>query len=53
MLYQGSEAMACLSNGRIGRMMMGRGLEREVAFAARQNRFTVVPELRDGVLRPA
>ena len=34
-------------------MMIGRGLEREVVFAAQQSRFSVVPELRDGVLRPA
>jgi 2-phosphosulfolactate phosphatase len=53
MLYEGSDALACLSDGRIGRMMIGRGLEREVVFAAQQSRFSVVPELRDGVLRPA
>ncbi len=53
MLYEGSEALACLSDGRVGRMMRARGLEREVAFAAQQSLFSVVPELRQGVLRPA
>ena len=53
MLYEGSDALACLSDGRVGRMMLARGLEREVAFAAQQSRFSVVPELRRGVLRPA
>jgi 2-phosphosulfolactate phosphatase len=53
MLYEGSDALACLSDGRVGRMMLARGLEREVAFAAQKSRFTVVPELRDGALRPS
>lgn len=53
MLYEGSDAHACLSGGRLGRMMLARGLEREVAFAAQESRFRVVPELRGGVLRPA
>jgi 2-phosphosulfolactate phosphatase len=53
MLYQGGDALACLSEGRVGRMMSERGLGREVVFAAQQNRFSVVPELRHGVLRPA
>jgi 2-phosphosulfolactate phosphatase len=53
MLYERSEALACLSDGRVGRMMLARGLDREVAFAAERSRFRVVPELRDGALRPA
>jgi len=53
LLYQGRDALACLSSGRVGRLMTGRGLEREVAFAAQESRFAVVPELRDGVLRPS
>jgi phosphosulfolactate phosphohydrolase-like enzyme len=53
MLYERSDPLACLSEGRVGRMMQARGLEREVAFAAQQSRFAVVPELRGGVLRPA
>lgn len=53
MLYEGSDALACLSRGRLGRMMLERGLEREVEFAAQRSRFRVVPELRGGVLRPA
>jgi 2-phosphosulfolactate phosphatase len=53
LLYQGSDALACLSHGRVGRLMARRGLQRELAFVAQQSRYSVVPELRDGVLRPA
>jgi phosphosulfolactate phosphohydrolase-like enzyme len=34
----------------VGRMMVGRGLRREVEYAARQDRLEVVPELREGRL---
>jgi phosphosulfolactate phosphohydrolase-like enzyme len=34
-------------------MMLSRGLEREVRFAARKSCFDVVPELRDGCVRKA
>ena len=47
-LHDGADALECLSQGRIGRMMRARGLEGEVAFAAEKGRLDVVPELRDG-----
>jgi 2-phosphosulfolactate phosphatase len=50
-LHDGSDALACLSSGRIGRLMRARGLEHELAFAAEKGRFDVVPVLSDGVLR--
>jgi 2-phosphosulfolactate phosphatase len=49
-LHAGSDALACLSEGRVGRMMRDRGWDREVAFAARADRLAVVPVLRDGRL---
>lgn len=49
-LHERTDALDCLSRGRIGRMMRERGLEREVAFAAQKSRYAVVPELRDGRL---
>ena len=48
MLHDGTDALACLSRGRVGRMMAERGWEREVEWAARQDHLAVVPELRDG-----
>jgi 2-phosphosulfolactate phosphatase len=50
LLHDGSDALSCLSRGRVGRMMLGRGLRREVEYAARQDRLEVVPELREGRL---
>ncbi len=50
MLHDGTDAMACLSASRVGRMMRARGLEREVAWAAREDHLGVVPELRGGSL---
>jgi 2-phosphosulfolactate phosphatase len=50
LLHDGSDALSCLSRGRVGRMMVGRGLRREVEYAARQDRLEVVPELREGRL---
>ena len=49
-LHDGSDALTCLSRGRVGRMMRERGLEREVEWAARKDRLAVVPELRGGSL---
>ena len=34
-LHDGSDAFECLASSRVGRMMLARGLEREVRFAAR------------------
>lgn len=50
-LYERTEAMECLAQARVGRMMLARGLEDEVRFAAEQDRFPVVVKLVDGVLR--
>lgn len=50
LLHEKSDALDCLSRSRIGRLMRERGLEREVAFAAQKDRYSVVPELRDGRL---
>lgn len=50
LLHDGSDAQTCLSRGRVGRMMMARGLDREVEYAAQQDRLEVVPELRGGRL---
>ena len=49
-LHDGSDALSCLSRGRVGRMMRERGLEREVEWAARKDHLAVVPELRGGSL---
>jgi len=50
LLHDRSDALECLSMGRIGRMMRERGFEREIAFAAEKSRYATVPELRDGRL---
>jgi 2-phosphosulfolactate phosphatase len=50
-LHDRWDALECLSASRIGRLMISRGLEREVAFAARKDAYAVVPELREGCLR--
>jgi 2-phosphosulfolactate phosphatase len=49
-LHAGSDALDCLSQGRVGRMMRERGWDHEVAFAAQRDRMAVVPVLRDGRL---
>ena len=51
MLHDGRDAFECLAQGRIGRMMLARGLEDEVRFAAEKDRFGVVPALEGGRLR--
>ncbi len=50
LLHERTDALDCLSRSRIGRLMLERGLEREVAFAAQKGRFAVVPELSGGRL---
>ena len=50
LLHDGCDALSCLSRGRVGRMMLERGLDREVEYAAQQDRLEVVPELRGGRL---
>lgn len=51
MLYAKSDAVETLKRARIGRLMMSRGLEAEIKYAARQDCFDVVPRLVNGVLR--
>jgi 2-phosphosulfolactate phosphatase len=50
LLHEGTDALSCLSRSRVGRMMLGRGLGDEVAWAARKDHLAVVPVLRDGRL---
>jgi 2-phosphosulfolactate phosphatase len=51
MLHDRGDAMDCLGGSRVGRMMVARGLEREVRFAAQKSCFDIVPTLRGGSLR--
>jgi len=51
LLHDRSDAYECLSRSRVGRMMLDRGLESEVRFAARKSCFDVVVALEDGSLR--
>jgi len=51
MLYAKSDAIETLKRARIGRLMQSRGLDEEIAYAAKQDCFDVVPKLVDGVLR--
>jgi 2-phosphosulfolactate phosphatase len=50
LLHDSTDAFACLSASRVGRLMIERGLEREVRFAAQKSRFSVVPRLAHGSL---
>lgn len=50
-LYRHAKAPAALLDCRVGRMMVARGLAREVEFACRRDLFAVVPALEDGRLR--
>jgi 2-phosphosulfolactate phosphatase len=51
LLHDRCDAMECLSASRVGRMMLLRGLEHEVRFAAQKSRFPVVARLEGGSLR--
>ena len=50
-MHNGSDAEKCLMQARVGRMMLARGLDEEIRFAARKSVFDVVPHLIDGRLR--
>ena len=50
-LYRHAKAPEALLDCRVGRMMVARGLAREVEFACRRDAFPVVPALEDGRLR--
>lgn len=52
LLYKHGNAIECLSLARVGRRMLSRNLREEIEFAAQQDRFTVIPKLIDGLLRP-
>jgi 2-phosphosulfolactate phosphatase len=51
LLHDHCDAMECLAASRVGRMMLSRGLQHEVEFAAQKSRFPVVARLEDGSLR--
>lgn len=53
LLYERADAIDCLTRARVGRMMLARGLEREIHFAAQRDCFSVVAKLAGGVLRGA
>jgi 2-phosphosulfolactate phosphatase len=50
-LYRQARAPEALLDCRVGRMMVSRGLSREVEFACRRDAFPVVPALEDGRVR--
>ena len=52
-LYRHAKAPEALLDCRVGRMMVARGLAREVEFACRRDSFPVVPVLEEGRLRLA
>jgi 2-phosphosulfolactate phosphatase len=51
LLHDRTDAYECLGRSRVGRMMLDRGLEPEVRFAARKSCFPVVVALENGSLR--
>ncbi len=51
LLYRQAKAPEALLDCRVGRMMVERGLAREVEFACRKDAYPVVPALEDGRLR--
>jgi len=51
MLYRQARAPQALLECRVGRMMVAKGLQREVEFACRNDAFPVIPALEDGRLR--
>lgn len=53
MLHDRCDAYESLASSRVGRLMLARGLDAEVRFAAQKSRFGVVPTLDGGRLRQA
>jgi len=51
LLHDHCDGLEALRRARVGRMMLARRLDAEVAFAARESCYDVVPLLRDGALR--
>lgn len=52
-LHDGAAAIDCLRESRVGRMMLERGLDDEIAYAAATDTLAVVPRLESGRLVPA
>ncbi|MDP2826072.1 MAG: 2-phosphosulfolactate phosphatase [Sulfuritalea sp.] len=52
LLHEHCDGLDALRRGRVGRMMLARRLDDEVAFAAQESCYDVVPLLQDGALRP-
>ncbi len=50
LLARPHEAAVCLAAGRVGRMMLERGLQHELEFAAQLDRYRLVPKLQAGRL---
>lgn len=53
MVYRNARAPEALLDCRVGRMMVAKGLAREVEFACRLDAFPVIPVLEDGRVRLA
>ena len=52
LLHDHCDGLDALRRARVGRMMLARGLDDEVAFAAQESCFEVIPLLQGGALRP-
>ncbi len=52
LLHDHCDGLDALRRARVGRMMLARQLDDEVAFAAQESCYDVVPKLQDGALRP-
>ncbi len=53
LLHGQNDANACLRRARVGRMMLERGLAKEIEFAAQKSRYSIVPKLLGHALRAA
>jgi 2-phosphosulfolactate phosphatase len=51
LLHDHCDGLDALRRARVGRMMLARRLDAEVAFAAQESCYDVVPLLQDGALR--
>ena len=51
MVYRNARAPEALLDCRVGRMMVAKGLAREVEFACRLDAFPIVPALEEGRVR--
>ena len=52
LLHDHCDGLDALRRARVGRMMLARRLDAEVAFASQESCYDVVPLLQDGALRP-